>query len=920
MDYRNTLNLPQTDFSMKANLAFLEPQLLAEWKKKNIYALLLAARQKSPLYVLHDGPPYANGVIHIGHALNKILKDIVLKYKTLQGFRSPYIPGWDCHGLPIEHQLLKDFKGNPVLNQIEFRAKAAEFALKYVGLQRDDFERLGIFGDWQNPYLTLNSEYEAGILTVLAELFQKGFIKRGFKPVHWCMHCKTALAEAEIEYADKSSPSIYVKFKVTDKKQFSLIKENLFFLVWTTTPWTLLSNVAVAIKEDLTYSLVKIGSEVFIMLSSLVGTVLQKSGLTEYTVMQEIAGKDLEGCVCRHPFLSRDSRVISASFVSSEDGTGCVHIAPGHGLEDFEAGLQHRLEVIMPVLENGTFHATEKFSGQNVHAVNPLILEEMKANHTLFHDEKIVHSYPHCWRCKQPTIFRATKQWFFDVDHQGLRKKIIEEIGNSHWIPTQGQERISSMVDLRPSWCISRQRLWGVPIPSLKCSECGDEFLDYQLLQAVIRKVKEYGSTFWFSTDIQEFIQGDYSCPFCKSKKLAKGSDILDVWFESGASFRSVLRAHPELIFPADLYLEGSDQHRGWFQLSLILSVALEHKAPFKKVLTHGFVVDGEGKKMSKSMGNVVSPQDVIKKYGAEILRLWAFSSDYHDDIKLSDGIIQQLVDSYRKIRNTLKFILGNLHDFDIEKDRVVPEKLDELDRYVLSLLSGLETQVKTSYDDFGFYKAYQALYNFCNLTLSSFYLDILKDRLYTYAASSSARRSSQTVLWHIADFLIKAIAPFLSFTAEQAYGYFQTRSKKPTVFLEDWPALEQFRNQALETRWNSIVELRERALKVLEEKRAEGLLGSSLEAEITVICSNEEAYKLYSSSKDIVREVCIVSGVEVIRDTHDTITVARARGKKCPRCWNWREDTDTQTEFPGLCSRCVQALKTQKVDNKEAL
>ena len=911
MDYRSTLNLPKTDFPMKASLTHLEERMLAFWQDIDIYSLILKNKQSAPKYILHDGPPYANGLIHIGHALNKILKDIVIKYKSLQGFFCPYVPGWDCHGLPIEHQLLKKTGSSLTKNHLLFREKAREFALKYVDMQKQDFKKLGVFGDWENPYLTLAPEYETVVLSALRALFLNGYIVRGFKPVNWCPNCRTALAEAEIEYADKISPSIYIKFKVLDGK--GILKEkDTFFLVWTTTPWTLMANTAVALGRRFVYTLAETPEgERLVFLKELLGQIQEKKN-AEFDVIKEFSAEELEGIICRHPFLNRQSKVILADFVSKEDGTGCVHIAPGHGEEDFEAGRQYNLEVIMPVDEAGRFFNTEKFSGENIYKANPLIIEEMANKGTLFLSEEITHSYPHCWRCKKPTIFRATKQWFFNVDHRGLRQKLLEAIEKVKWVPAQGKERISAMVSLRPQWCISRQRLWGVPIPAVKCKSCGEEFLNEEVLNNVAGITRKEGSNCWFSKNLEEFLPIRLKCPYCGAEEFEKGKDILDVWFESGASFSAVLKNNPSLKFPADLYLEGSDQHRGWFQLSLILSAALENVPAFKKALTHGFVVDSEGRKMSKSIGNVISPQEIIQKYGAEILRLWAFYSDFNDDIKISPEIIKQLTDSYRKIRNTLRFIMGNLYDFSIDKHGLDYEKILPIDKYILSQTAQMQEQAVKYYEEFKFYKAFQTIYTFCNQTLSSFYLDILKDRLYTYALNSKARRSAQTVLWHIADLLIKITAPFLSFTAEEAYGYFNCPDKKQSVFLEEFPDLNKFRNPDIDAEFGRIFSLRNNVLKVLEEKRGQKVIGSSLEAKIVLSFSDAEKAEFFQSRTDILKEVFIVSQIE-IKTGKDEIRAEKADGEKCPRCWIFSTELSSNGRYSGICPKCLDALTQQE-------
>ncbi len=906
MDYSKTLNLPKTSFSMRANLRSLEPRILELWQKKRVYAKL-ASSQRGPLYILHDGPPYANGEIHIGHALNKILKDIVVKYKAQRGYSVPFIPGWDCHGLPVEIKLLEELGvRKDEVNQKEFRKKAQEFALKYTEIQKRDFVRLGVFADWERPYFTLQPQYESAVLELLANLVSQGYIYRGLKPVNWCLDCNTALAEAEVEYKDKVSDSIYVKFKL-EESIFNL-KEEVYLVVWTTTPWTLISNVAVALHPDLEYILVKNSKGIFVFAETLKEDLDSRVFRETSQVLKKFKGADLEGKLAKHPFLERNSQIILADFVSSSEGSGCVHIAPGHGEEDFQIGKKYSLEVLMPVDEKGYFRNCGEFSGLRVTEINPLLIQKMEGLGTLLLAEKITHSYPHCWRCKNPLIFRATEQWFLGIDIKDLRKRLLEEIEKVVWIPPQGRERISSMVSLRPDWCLSRQRLWGVPIPALRCKNCGEVILKEAIIRNFSKIVREKGSSCWFEIEVEEVLNPEFKCR-CGGKEFEKENDILDVWFESGASFYAVIKQNPFLTFPSDLYLEGSDQHRGWFQVSLIPSVALEGKAPFKSVLTHGFVVDIEARKMSKSQGNIISPQEIIKKYGAEILRMWVTFSDYTDDVSLSEAILSQLVEAYRKIRNTLRFILGNLFDFEPQKDLVAEESLLEIDKVFLSMTANLLSEIEAFYDKFLFYKVYQKIYEFCNITLSSFYLDILKDRLYTFSPNSLERRSAQTVLYYIINFIIKVIAPILSFTAEEAYSYLKEENKKDSVFLSEWPDYSGFKNNQLESEFRKIFDLREKTLKALEEKRSQGLIRSSLEAEVVIEAGSSD-FEFLKKREDILREVFIVSKVSVEKAERFSLKVERAKGKKCLRCWNWREEVGRDEQFKEVCSRCISVLR----------
>ncbi len=910
MDYRSTLNLPRTDFPMKANLAQREPERLKFWQEHRIYERLMQEGERRKKFILHDGPPYANGLIHIGHALNKILKDIVVKFKTLSGYRCPFICGWDCHGLPVEHQLFKDMKKTKYeVDVVDFRKQAREFALKFVRLQKEDFQRLGVFSDWDNPYLTLDEEYEYEVLSLLEKLVRDGYVYRGRKPVNWCARCETALAEAEVEYKDKESHSIFCLFPVKEGK--GVVKgKDTYFLVWTTTPWTLVSNVAVAVHPEFTYGIYDAGGYNVIFAANR-REEISKIVNSPFKEIKSLSGGNLGDIVLSHPFLNRSSRVVLADFVSSEEGSGCVHIAPGHGEEDFSLVKKYELEIIMPVNEKGIF-TTEagEFAGKNIEEANQKVIAILKEKNLLLHHTTIVHSYPHCWRCKSPIIFRATYQWFINVAHNRLRERLLAAINQVSWIPDSGKERIKGMVISRPDWCISRQRLWGVPIPAVKCDECGDVVLDADVIKKTADIFRQEGSDSWFRKETNYFLPDKLSCSRCGATHFSKEFDILDVWFESGASFAAVLKRIKELGFPADMYLEGSDQHRGWFQASLIPSVATEERPPFKTILTHGFVVDGEGKKMSKSLGNVISPQEIIKQYGAEILRLWVASSDYSEDIKISTALIKQLVDIYRKIRNTIRFILSNLYDFKYQRDVYSYDKLWEIDRFMLNKAKLIYHEVIKDYNTYTFHRAFQKIYNFCNIDLSSFYLDILKDRLYTYSPTSEGRKSAQNVLFHILKQLIKLIAPVLTFTAEEAFLHFSSwEGRKDSIYLHTFDETDLLSpDEDVLKAGEKIMALRERVLKRIEEKRESGVIGTSLEAKVTVVCDDGD-YEFFKSREDILREVFIVSCVEVERGSPD-IYVDRADGKKCVRCWNWRKDVGEDEQHPQLCARCVDVIK----------
>jgi len=919
MEYKSTLNLPQTNFPMKADLPKREPGMLQGWQDKDLYQSILKKPGEKGKYILHDGPPYANGDIHIGHALNKTLKDIVIKYKTMRGFNSAYVPGWDCHGLPIEHQLFKELKINKYqISQIEFRKKAFEYAMRYVTTQKEQFKRLGVFGDWGNPYLTLTPDYEEAIVRSFNELVKKGYVYRGLKPVNWCFRCETALAEAEVEYEDHASPSIYVKFKLDQAKDFA---GDSYLVIWTTTPWTLIANVAVAVHPDFTYTYIKTDKGNLILAKDLLSNALAQIGIEKYEVIKEIKGSDLEGLVYSHPFGLRKGRVVLANYVSKDEGTGLVHTAPGHGNEDYLTGVKYKLDIIMPVDSKGNFDATAgEFSGLNIFDANKLILEKLQNIQALLFNSQIQHSYPHCWRCKNPIIFRATKQWFLDIDKDDLRKKLLRAIDKDvTWIPSVGKERISAMVELRPDWCLSRQRYWGVPIPALVCNSCHEQFFDTNVIEKFSQTIIKEGSDSWFERDIKDFTGNDMSCPKCKSKEISKGADILDVWFDSGVSSQAVLKKRKELEFPCDLYLEGSDQHRGWFQSSIIPAMCIDEKPPFRNVLTHGFVVDGMGRKMSKSVGNVISPFDIIKDYGADILRLWVASSDYNEDIRISKEILTRLSEAYRKIRNTAKFILSNLYDFDPEKDRVEYKNLKAIDKWILQVMQSVLTDVENSYDAFEFHKAYKSIYDFCNEQLSMYYLDMVKGRLYTFAANSVERRAAQTAMHECLNALTRMIAPILVFTAEEIWQNMpkEAREKeKISVHLLDWPVRHEC--MSVKTGVEEAVKLIPDVAKVLEEKRVNGEIGSSFDAQINLLTKSEDRYKFLTSLKEDLCEIFKVSQVKIEivpdLDCEIKITAAKADGCKCVRCWNYSSFVGKDKEHPEICDNCLKAITEGKL------
>jgi len=935
MDYKNTLNLPKTDFAMKADLPKKEPVLLEKWREEGLYDKILKERAGRPKYVLHDGPPYANGDIHIGHALNKILKDIIVKYQTMRGHFSRYVPGWDCHGLPVEHQLLKELgitKGQ--IGQVEFRKKAYDYAMKYVNIQKEQFKRLGVFGDWENPYLTLDKQYEADIVRAFGELVKNGYIYKGKKPVNWCYVCETALAEAEVEYGDYTSPSIYVKFRVTSHQSpVTSQNDQIHFVIWTTTPWTLMANVAIAVHPNYEYSFVtshksQVTSqgEVWVMMKALVGPAMEKFGIKDYKIIKTVSGRELEGVICKHPFIDRESKVVLAEYVSNLEGTGCVHTAPGHGQEDYLTGLKYKLPMIMPVDSKGKFDNTcGEFSGMNVHKANAPIIDKLKKTGALIFTSDVSHSYPHCWRCKSPIIFRATPQWFMGIDHRTLRKRMLDIIAKGvKWVPGVGRERISSMVENRPDWCLSRQRLWGVPIVAFYCKNCNKELLDASVIEYIAGLFEKEGADAWFIRSEEELLPKGAFCKNCGKMEFKKEMDIIDVWFDSGVSHQAVLKRRKDLSYPCDLYLEGSDQHRGWFQSALITSMGIDNISAFKAVLTHGFVVDGEGKKMSKSVGNVISPQDVIKDYGADILRLWVASSDYSEDIRISAQILTRLADAYRKIRNTYRFILGNIHDFDPEKDAVRLEDMLEPDRWALSQTGKLLESVTKYYEGFLFHNVFHCVYDFCVVQLSSFYLDILKDRMYIFGTKSVERRSGQTALFEILKVITGAMAPILVFTTEEVWQILY-KVKGASAHLTEWPDKEadifkRAYDKRLEEKWSALIKVREEVLKALELKREKGLIGSSLEARVRLFSPDKALQDLLKESRKLLPSVFIVSAVEIkdggLQGADKTeglnlvIEVDKAPGLKCQRCWNYSEFVGKDNTHTSLCERCVKIVK----------
>ena len=930
MEYKDTLNLPKTKFKMKANLAQEEPKLLEFWEEQETYKKVLEQKKNLEKYILHDGPPYANGNIHIGTAYNKILKDIIPKYKSMKGYNAHYVPGWDTHGLPIEFQVTKDMKVDlSEVDPVELRKKCTEYAKHYINVQREEFKRLGVMGEWENPYMTLNPAYEAEQIEIFKKMFLKGYIYKGLKPVYWCAHCETALAAAEIEYHDKESSSIYVKFLMKDslKKVFPESKEgNNYVLIWTTTPWTIPGNMAVALNPDIEYSLVNTEKGNLLLASTLVEKVMKEIGIADYKIIGEVKGKLLEGLKCKHPIVDRDSIIVLGGYVLLDEGTGCVHTAPGHGQEDYETGVKYKIPIFTTLDSQGKFNqGGGKFKGLTYKEGNTAVIEELTKNGALLKVGKIMHSYPHCWRCKNPVVFRATEQWFVNIE--AFRDLALKEIEKVQFIPDWGKEKIYGMVENRTDWCISRQRVWGVPIPVFYCKGCGEIIVNEETINSVKKLFLEKGSDSWFALSAQEILPKDYQCPHCQGKDFEKEKDIMDVWFDSGCSHAAVLKTRDELHWPAEMYLEGTDQHRGWFQTSLLTSVAAFEEAPYKTVLTHGFIVDEEGRKMSKSIGNVIAPQEIIEKYGADILRLWVASSDYRTDIRISSKILDQLVEIYRRVRNTARFILGNLSDFNPDTDIVSYDKLKELDRLVLSNFQNLVKRVNECYDKFEFHSLYHEIHNFCAVDLSSFYLDIIKDRLYTAFADSEERRAAQTVLYQIINDLVKLIAPVLSFTAEEIWQHLREIEKgEESVFLAPWPEVnENYRDKNLEKKWYNILKIRKDVLKALEIKRGEGFIGNSLEAQVNIYTEDKEVYDYLISFKDQLETIFIVSKTDIIRGEGEKnlssdaytgvefpeikVLIIGAPGKKCERCWCYSETVGGDQKYPTICEKCAKVI-----------
>lgn len=924
--YKKTINLPKTGFAMKANLPVKEKEILKSWEELGLYSRILEKNAGGEWYLLHDGPPYANGDIHMGTALNKTLKDFVVKYKSMRGYRCPFVPGWDCHGLPIEHRLLRELhKTKHDVEVVEFRKKAKEFALKWLGIQREQFKRLGVLGAWEKPYVTMDPAYEAKEVECFARLYDEGYIYRGLKPVHWCIACETALAEAELEYHDKESPSIYVKFKADGRIHKLFGVEKAFVVIWTTTPWTLPANLAIAVHPDFQYSAVRLNGEALILASETLPRLKDELGWADYEVVATVNGAQLEGMSCDHPLADRKSQIILANFVTLDQGTGCVHTAPGHGQEDYEVAGKYNLDIYSPVDEQGRFtRDVRDFAGKQVFEANGLIVEHLRTRRLLLEATRVTHSYPHCWRCKNPVIFRATRQWFLNVDHRELRRRTLDLVKQVRWVPAFAEKRFLATVEGRPDWCLSRQRLWGVPIPIFYCTRCQSPFLTPEAANYLTALVRQHGVDIWFDKGVTELVPQDATCPSCGGSDFEKETAILDVWFDSGTSHQGVLTQRNDQKYPADLYLEGSDQHRGWFQSSMLTAVALGDSPPFHAVLTTGWTLDEERQKESKSKGNITNPLEIVGKYGADVLRLWVSSVDYASDMVVGMPIFEQMADAYRKIRNTLRFLLGNLYDFDQEKDAVGRMEMPEIDRWALSRVQWLLSEVTRAFEDFEFYRAYRRIYTFCTVDLSSFYLDILKDRLYTAGPSSLERRSSQTVFAETLRFVTLVLAPILAFTAEEVWAAIRRKDDPASVHMASWPQMDDTaRDTALEERYERLHRVRSEVARVIEQERERGSIGNSLEAKIVLYCTNNELLDFLQSFGRNLQSLFIVSSVETVNLGQRQppakakvsemeglfIEPGRAPGQKCNRCWKYSETVGQSVHHPEMCGDCVEVL-----------
>ena len=924
MNYRDTIHLPSTGFPMRAKLPEREPEILKFWQEARIYKRMIDARKSGETYILHDGPPYSNGNIHMGLALNKVVKDFVIKYRSMNGYFAPYVPGWDNHGMPIENNVLDEFrKGGIEIDRLAVRKRCREYAKRFVDIQREEFKRLGVLGEWDNAYLTMSHLYESEILRIFAKLVKRGYIYRDLRPIHWCTTCQTALADAEIEYKDKISHSVWMRFPLLEDPDeiFAADKKDSYALVWTTTPWTIPANLAVTVRPDFEYYVVKKGSERYLIAKALFRETAKELGWKEeeIKIVKRVRGDELANLVFRHPIFDRPSPVLEGDFVTADQGTGIVHTAPGHGEDDFRIGKQYGLRILSPVDEEGYFtsQAGERFAGLDLQRGNEEVLAALTEAGNLLKQDVLEHQYPYCWRCHSPLIFRTTLQWFMNVDHEGHREKALAEIEKVKWVPSESYERIKAAIQTRPDWCLSRQRFWGVGLPAFYCNDCGEAILDADLVNRTADLVKEHSADFWFQPDVMKHYQ-DVACPKCGSKDLRPEEDILDVWFDSSCSSLIVCRNWEGLRWPVDLFLEGPDQHRGWFNVSLMTGLGAEDTTPYSTVVTNGWVVDHEGKAMHKSLGNYISTKDIVDHYGADVLRLWVASSEFTRDVRVSQEILDRVIDAYRKIRNTLRFLLGNLADFDSEH-RIEVEKLPPLERYILHELQKLIAKVRDGFESFAYHHAFQAIYNFCSVTLSSFYLDVLKDTLYTRAKNSERRRAAQTVMAEALDKLIRVLAPLASFTAEEAYRSSPLEKTEESVFLLDFPKVNpELEDRELAYEFSQLLTVRDEVLKALESERSAGNLQASIDARVNLAAKNEALANLLRKYEPQLAELFIVSQVDLVtwdetpeasRKDSLAIAVRKPKGEKCVRCWLWSESVGGHQDHPEICDKCYEAI-----------
>ncbi len=930
VDLKKTVNLPKTGFPMKANLPQTEPKLLAQWNQMDLYGRIREESKGRPRYVLHDGPPYANGRVHLGTAFNKILKDFIVKSKTMAGFDSPYVPGWDCHGLPIEIKVDSELgKKKAEMSALQIRRACRKYAEKFVGLQREDFRRLGVFGQWDDPYLTMSAEYEAQIAAAFVEFLDRGFVYKGLKPVHWCIHCRTALAEAEVEYEPHTSASIWVRFPlVSDPARIdpALAGRRVYGLIWTTTPWTIPANMAIAYNPRFDYGAVAVHGDVYVLAEDLLKQTADHCGWVDPAPLARFKGERMEGTRFRHPFLERDSSGILAGHVTLEQGTGAVHTAPGHGQEDYSSGQQYGIATFCPVDADGVFYQAEgaegalpaAILGKTVWDANPDVVAILRQSGALLAEKRLEHSYPHCWRCHRPTIFRATEQWFIGMERNDLRQRALAAIQKVKWIPEWGQERISNMIATRPDWCISRQRSWGVPITVFYCESCGETLTRRDVLDRVVELFRTHTADIWYEKSAADLIGSGVSCQKCGASGFRKEGDILDVWFDSGASHLAVLNERYQLEWPSNLYLEGGDQYRGWFHSSLLIGVALKGDAPYRECATNGWALDGEGRAMSKSLGNVIAPEEVIKEHGAEVVRLWASSVEFHEDVRVSPLILTRLIEAYRKLRNTLRFALGNLDDFDPGRDLVTVAAQSEFDQWILCRAEELIERCRAFYADFAFHRVYQALYNFATTDLSAIYFDVIKDRLYTAAPDSLSRRSAQSSLYRLARVLLRLLAPLLPFTTEEAWGHLKKlpgdeESVHLALFPESEEPVKGLPDEARQraANWEKLMPVREQVLKALEVARQEKFIGAPLEASVR-LRAGEQLYPLLDQYLEQLPALFIVS--QAMLEDHAqaelTVHVEKAAGAKCERCWKYSDSVGFDPDFPAVCVSCSGALK----------